>query len=240
MTKPVRQVRISDQVADYIVSLIADEGFAPGDTLPSESELARRLGVSRPAVREATNALAGRGLISTQSGRSPRVLPVSQRPFAELITHALATRQVGMIEVLEVRRGLEETTAELAATNRSESEAEELQELASRMREVAGDAASFLEVDVLFHRKLSLAAGNSLMSAILAGIADVARKSTRVGLGTARPGAEWDEILDLHLAIADAVSGKSSEKARRSMSAHFDSALTRLRRSTHEQGKNRD
>jgi Bacterial regulatory proteins, gntR family len=60
----VRQIRISDQVADYILHLIVDEGLGPGDELPSESELARRLDVMSGLCTESASCKdwgAGRG-----------------------------------------------------------------------------------------------------------------------------------------------------------------------------------
>jgi DNA-binding FadR family transcriptional regulator len=226
----IRQIKISDQVASYIVQLIADGQLAPGDDLPSESELARRFGVGRPAVREATNALAGRGLIAITSGRGPKVLPLTKGSFADLFTHGLATRQVSMIQVLDVRRGLEEVAAELAALNRTEDEAATLRDLADQMVEAHGDVSRFSPIDVLFHRTLAVATRNILLSSMLSGIADVARESTRTGLAYARTDAEWDVILAVHRNTAAAVIAGDAASARQHMAAHFDSALGRLRR----------
>ncbi|GAI89883.1 unnamed protein product, partial [marine sediment metagenome] len=52
-----------------IRKLIIDEGFAPGDALPSQRDLALQLGVSRASLREALSSLSALGVISVQPGK---------------------------------------------------------------------------------------------------------------------------------------------------------------------------
>lgn len=75
-------------VARQLEALILDRTLLPGSKIPSERQLAQRLSVSRPVVREALKELRGRGIIETQRGRgsffslwvaletSPRILPI--------------------------------------------------------------------------------------------------------------------------------------------------------------------
>ena len=49
--------RLYQAVADQIARSIRAEEFRPGDRLPTERELVRQLGVSRPVIREAMIAL---------------------------------------------------------------------------------------------------------------------------------------------------------------------------------------
>ena len=46
-------LRSSDQVEDLLVRSILDGSYPPGASLPGERELAAKLGVSRPTLREA-------------------------------------------------------------------------------------------------------------------------------------------------------------------------------------------
>lgn len=63
-----RPRQIYEQVAERIRSSILSGAFPAGSRLPSERELAQRLGVSRPAVREAIGALQNLGLVVTRHG----------------------------------------------------------------------------------------------------------------------------------------------------------------------------
>ncbi|MFQ9679524.1 MAG: winged helix-turn-helix domain-containing protein [Ruthenibacterium lactatiformans] len=51
-----------------IEKLIVLGEFKPGDRLPSEYELAQRLGVGRSTVREATKALVSRNILESIEG----------------------------------------------------------------------------------------------------------------------------------------------------------------------------
>src|ERR671937_336769 len=56
-------------VAEQIVQLIAELELSPGDRMPTEKELAARLGSSRTVVREAIKILSAAGRVSAQKGR---------------------------------------------------------------------------------------------------------------------------------------------------------------------------
>lgn len=226
----LRQIRISDQVVDHITQYIAEHRLQPGDKLPSEIELSRLFGVSRPTIREATNALAGRGLIAIASGKMPTVLSLSKDPFSNLVRHGLVTQQVTMIQVLEVRRSLESQAVALAAKYRTDDDVERLTAITDQMPAAAGNVPAFARLDAAFHETLARATQNALLSAILAGMSGIALESARTGLVRARNPQEWEFILRIHQRIAAAVIDGKPAEARRHMMAHFASALRRLRR----------
>ena len=67
-----------------IRKLITEQGFGPGDALPSQRDLAVQLGVSRASLREALSSLSALGVISIQPGKgvfvqSPVELPRGER-----------------------------------------------------------------------------------------------------------------------------------------------------------------
>lgn len=169
-------------------------------------------------------------MITVSSGRSPTVSALAQAPFADLVNHGLAIGQVKMLDVMNVRRGLEEVAAELAALNRTPEQASELEKLAGALRTARGDVDRFWRADVLFHKALAVATHNHLLASMLAGISDVASQSTRSGLGLARNAEEWDVIVDVHLETAAGVIAGDSDRARTGMAAHFASAIGRFER----------
>lgn len=67
--EPVARSTLARSVAARLVSLIADGTFEPGDRLPSERELAKKLGVGRSTLREALQSLAMMSLVDIQAGR---------------------------------------------------------------------------------------------------------------------------------------------------------------------------
>lgn len=63
------------QIADRLNKAIEKGEFAPGDNLPSESDLNRQFGVSRTTARAALDFLENKGLIVRRSGKGSMVLP---------------------------------------------------------------------------------------------------------------------------------------------------------------------
>ncbi|MGW1839837.1 GntR family transcriptional regulator [Streptomyces sp. NPDC002067] len=57
------------RVRDALAADIKSGTLAPGDRLPSESELCERFGVARETARRAVRELRGRGLVVTEWGR---------------------------------------------------------------------------------------------------------------------------------------------------------------------------
>jgi GntR family transcriptional regulator len=56
------------QARQYLLNLIEDGTFEPGERLPSEADLAAQLGISRPTLREALHNLEQEGLIVRKHG----------------------------------------------------------------------------------------------------------------------------------------------------------------------------
>jgi GntR family transcriptional regulator len=54
---------------EALSTAIESESYRPGDRLPSETELAEELAVSRPTLREALNLLEARGMVRREHGR---------------------------------------------------------------------------------------------------------------------------------------------------------------------------
>lgn len=230
MSERLRQIRVSDQVIKYIRDFIADNGLRSGDELPSESELSRRLGVSRPTIREATNSLAGIGIINVSSGRAPTVGSISELALTHMLGHGLATAQIDALQTLQVRSFIEGRSVGLAAIHRSEEDVAEIRVLAAGLKKHVGDLERFANVDMAFHKVLARASGNPLVRIIVEGIADVALESSRTGLRAIKTRAEWKRVVTAHEQVAAAVLAGDPVAAEARMKEHFDDALLRMAR----------
>ncbi len=62
---PLRTPKLADALADRLEQLILEGALRPGEKLAPERELAPKLDVSRPSLREALDKLQARGLIET-------------------------------------------------------------------------------------------------------------------------------------------------------------------------------
>lgn len=66
---------LRDQCADQLRGEIKGGGYGPGQGLPSERQLAKRLGVGRDVIRDALRELRNEGLVVTTPGLGHRVRP---------------------------------------------------------------------------------------------------------------------------------------------------------------------
>jgi len=58
----------STYIADQIIRAVQKGIYKVGDKLPSERQIVKKTGVSRPSVREALSALQIVGLVESKSG----------------------------------------------------------------------------------------------------------------------------------------------------------------------------
>ena len=91
--------------------------YAPGDRLPPERELTRRLGVSRITLREALRELAAAGYVETKRGRFGGTFIIRQpEPMVpDELTAAARDMASGLDDALTFRRVVETGAAEMAA-----------------------------------------------------------------------------------------------------------------------------
>ena len=64
---------LSDAVAQSLTQQIIGRAMMPGDSLPSESDIGKRLGVSKPVVREAIRKLSALGIVDIKQGKQTTV-----------------------------------------------------------------------------------------------------------------------------------------------------------------------
>ncbi len=85
------------RLADALRRAIRDGALAPGEAVPSESELTAAYGVSRGTVRQALAALRAEGLIVGGRGAKPVVVrePQLAQPFTELLSFSAWARSLG-------------------------------------------------------------------------------------------------------------------------------------------------
>lgn len=229
-TKPIRQIKASDQIQQHIRDHILENNLRPGDTIPSEVELASIFGVGRPTVREAMNALAGSGLVQISSGRKPRVSVVNAAAIGRIFEHGLAIQQLSALEVLEYRRIIETGCAKLAAERATPEQRLELVKLADNLKDAEGDLKAYSEADIDFHNSLANAAMNPLVRLTVQAVAGLALESSRTGLRALTNASEYSDISRIHMDIAKAIQSGDVEATGQAMEVHFDSALCRLKK----------
>lgn len=219
--EPVQRRKLSEEVLDRLVAAIATQEFPPGSQLPSERELMAMVGVGRPSIREAMQALSRMGLVRISHGERARVV----EPTAELILDQvsssvrllLRTSPDGLEELKEARRMVEVGLVRLAAVRVGPAEAEELRRAVEELRSAEGGEA-FVAADMEFHGLIAEASGNSIVAAVVHGMLGWLSGFKR-DLVSVR-GAEALTIGE-HERILAAIEARDPDAAERAMSDHL-------------------
>jgi GntR family transcriptional repressor for pyruvate dehydrogenase complex len=214
-----RAPRLSDKVADLLLERILSQGFKAGDKLPSERELGEQFGVSRTVIREATRALAARGIIDVRAGVGLCVAAVDASAVSStmrLFMHG--SEELTYEEVHEVRRLLEIDAAGLAAERATDDDLLRLRGCMERLVEADSDAELWALGDVEFHRTVCQLTHNPLYVIMLDSINDVLLEIRRATVNIPR---RLPKLLVAHERIYDAIVAHDAEAARRAMRSHL-------------------
>ncbi|MBU6960494.1 FadR family transcriptional regulator [Pseudomonas sp. CVAP len=208
-----------------IRKLITEQGFGPGDVLPSQRDLALQLGVSRASLREALSSLSALGVISVQPGKGVFVQAVEPSPAVSGVSWPFAA-QASPVDIFQLRYALEGFAAGLAAVTLSADELDALEDNVTAMRDElrAGDFDAAARLDFEFHRRMLLASGNQAMLSILTASAELFLESQKLPFIRAERAMEtWQE----HRKILRALARRSSGAAQKAMQEHVRNAALR-------------
>ena len=136
--------RLFQQVVEQIAELIRSGELTPGARLPAERDLSKRLGVSRPTVREAMIALEISGLVEVRSGAGVYVrVSAAQVQVTDAGPSAF--------ELLAARRIVEGEIAAAAAYNPDPAGFEKLNHAIAVYRSESRTGHDCFEADRSFH-----------------------------------------------------------------------------------------
>lgn len=217
----IRVVRRSaaDEVRAQLVALIESGQLQVNDRLPSEAELSRRFGVSRPIVREALGRLQALGLTESRPGSGTYVAS----SVTKLTVHF---GQYSASDLNEVRRCLEVPAARLAAGRRTLEDVEQLNFILGE-HESAATAEEVIGFDGQFHCAIASATGNLLFVRLLEDLQETLREQTLAVSTLRNRGAG---AASEHRAILKAIVEHDGDTAAAAMEQHLDAVERAIRR----------
>jgi len=222
--------RLPDQLVGLISSDIRQGVFPVGSRLPPEPELCTHYGVSRTVLREALARLKADGLVDAQQGRGSFVMGHSLRTPFRFNPETAGSLQA-IVQLAELRLGVEGTAAALAAARRTPAQLKRLKRCLSQMDAALrqGNGVGGEEADLEFHQTIAEATGNEHCQAFMAYLrqyyiaaikAARARSAVRHGLSR--------QVQDEHVAIYEALAAGDPERAEFATKQHIRNAIARL------------
>lgn len=221
----LRRKTLAQQAAEQLSDYIERQPLAPGQWLPSEGQLAAQLGVSRSMLREALRMLEATGVVTVVNGKGAMVKPITGEVLAAFFSRAARNRREAMLEVLEVREGIEAQSAFLAAQRRTVDDVARLAQLVARMREQRPDKAAYSELDIALHLEIARASGNTMLYHLVESIRDALEESIRKRRFLEEATAVTEHTQRLHEDIVAAIGAGDPRGARDAMARHFDEAV---------------
>lgn len=227
----VRKTALVESVVAQLERLLGDGAWSVGQRLPSEQRLADELGVGRSTVREAVRVLVSQGLVQPRQGAGTFVR--AREPRAGDLPARL--RRAGVLEVYEVRHGLEVQAARLAAARRSDTDLRQMDDALARRRRArsAGRHRAFVDADLDFHRTVVAAAGNPVLGELFDVFADALRAAL---LDLAADPGYAEDTHAHHVALGEAIRAGDAAAAAAATEGHLCGTEAALRRLVEDRG----
>lgn len=238
---PVDSEKLSQAVVRQIELLILRGVLRPGERLPAERDLAERLEVSRPSLREALSDLEDRGLIQRRASAGIFVAEVLGPAFSDPLIRLFSAHEEAVFDFIAFRRDIEGLAAERAARLGSETDLAVIGEIFRQM-EAAHDSRSGTEearLDADFHMAIIEAGHNLVMLHMMRAMYQLLQEGVFYNRKAMfRHRTTRVALLDQHRAIHDAIQQRDAAAARAAVEAHLDyveQAMLEQRRADHNE-----
>lgn len=167
---------VSDDVFRRLTEEILGGAYQPGEKLPTQRALARDLGVNMASVREAVKRLEQLRLVEVRHGDAMRVADWRTSGGLDVLAHLLfragGLDRGTLRELMEARALMLSESARLAATRRTQEQADQLTHTAARIAE-GRDAQGAQALDWAFYATIVEAAGNLVLTLVMNSIRHV-------------------------------------------------------------------
>jgi DNA-binding FadR family transcriptional regulator len=219
----IRTKRLYVKVAEQLTQFVMDGTLKPGERFPSERELAEKLGVSRPTIREAMIAMELAGIIEIKTGSGIYVTKPGHSP--DIMDAGGRDKGIGPFEILEIRYMIEGEACALAAARITDEQIQQLKDTLLEMEEEEKQADASEKADWKFHSIIAEACQNSAIYAVINWLWELRNQSelSLAYLERLRKEGVHPSIND-HRRILEALEKRDPEKARIAMKMHIENA----------------
>jgi GntR family transcriptional regulator, transcriptional repressor for pyruvate dehydrogenase complex len=222
MFKRISPKKISDEIIEQFKALLSRGELKPGDELPAERELADLIGVSRPPLREALNALQAMGFIEIRPRSKILVKSIAENSLRDPLTALIGEDTGRLFELLEIRGVMEGWTASAAAERATPADIAKLEAIIRKDQENLRKGKDDARTDADFHVTISLAAHNTLFSHLISSFYHLlwdTQKMSRKKIFQKKENRK--RIAEQHRSILEAIKAKDSKGASAEAKKHI-------------------
>lgn len=221
----IKAEKLSQAVQSQIELLILRGILRPGERLPAERELAERLGVSRPSLRDAISTLSKKGLLESRAGAGVYVADVLGSAFSPALIKLMGDHDEAVFDYLAFRRDLEGLAAERAARVGSDTDLKVINTIFEKMEAAhpKRNPSDEAKLDAEFHLSIIEASNNVVMLHMMRSMFDLLREGVFYNRNMMfKQRTNRATLLEQHRAINDALQARDAGAARAAVTAHLD------------------
>lgn len=199
---------LRDVVFNTLRQAILRGELKPGTRL-MEIQLANKLGVSRTPIREAIRKLENEGLVLMTPRKGAEVAEITEK---------------NMLDVLEVRKALEELTTELACDRITAEQIKRLKEAEKHFEASlgSGDITQIAEADVKFHDVIFEATDNRRLINLLNNLRE---QMYRFRIEYLKLLEHYPKLTEEHEMLISAIENGNKDVAREVIGRHIDNQV---------------
>jgi GntR family transcriptional repressor for pyruvate dehydrogenase complex len=210
---PIDRSLVSDQVFQALCDAILSGSYGPGESLPTQRQLAADFGVNLAPVREAIKRLEQLRVLEVRQGDAMRVRDWRSHGGLDMVGHvifgAAGLDRATLHAVMEARQAMLADVARLAASRRTDAQSQRLLGLASRL-EGAEDSKAAQALDFAFFTELIGAAGNVMYMLIMNTLRDLYFAHAELFIAMFE---DQRELAPLYAAAAEAIAAGAGSAA---------------------------
>jgi len=224
--KDMVQKRLSDHIADDIISMISiEKRFKPGDQLPNENALSEELNISRTTLRESIRILVANGVLEIKRGRGTFVKKDFDATHTMKSLNNLSNTRIDAKDLYEMRLIFEPEAAYYATIRATDTELQRILEYGEQIEQKIKLSLDRTDVEQKFHKSISKATHNEFMDKLMPVIFQAI--DTGVVLSQKSERATKDTLND-HKMIMEFMEARNAEGARSAMKIHILHAMSDL------------
>ncbi|ORC38434.1 hypothetical protein B4O97_01365 [Marispirochaeta aestuarii] len=208
--------QIKIQVYEKCKSMIVSGSWAPGDRLPSESQLCEQLGVSRVSVRSALQSLEAQGFIEIRRGEGSYVKHFNLSDQLDLLLPIFALGKKDVLDVLKFRLITEPSFMPYVVENATEKDLQDLEAILEKMKSSTSNMRKHAQLDEQFHFKLTEIVNNSVVYKVYRVLFEIFNSAWNEVCNILGP----DAGIHYHARLLQAIRNRNKQKAEEIMREH--------------------
>lgn len=225
-SRKIQRTRLSDQVVDRLVHMVASGKLQPGEKLPPEPRLMEMFGVGRSSIREAIGALELLGLLKVRPGDGTRLTDAADMIQSRAVGLSLINiGQEAINDLVEARVDLELSIVAHAARRATAEDIAAMKREHARLQRPTCTGRSLISADIGFHTAIAKASHNSVLFRFFSELRQPVRNWMEQ-----KYRHDWgrDQVVEDHEAILLAIEARDEPAAQAAMRRHVQRAGEKL------------